>query len=119
MSKVEMKRFDLSVIRPVKGKPGELVFEMTVTDKNVTDAVEHVYSLVGKDSGLIVLQTASVIRDKVIDPELRAAIIQKLGLNDPADFDAKKARHDYVQREAKLDQLEAPQGWAVAETSVE
>lgn len=101
-----MQRFDLSVIRPIKGKPGELVFEMTVTDESITKAVAYVKSLLGPESDLLVLQTASVIRDKVIDPELRSAILKKLGINDPVDYDRVKAEVEYKNREAKLDALE-------------
>ena len=120
MAKINMQRFDLSVIRPVKpdvvvaadgsktlkGKPGELVFEMTVTDESITKAVAYVKSLLGPESDLLVLQTASVIRDKVIDPELRSAILKKLGINDPVDYDRVKAEVEYKNREAKLDALE-------------
>ena len=79
------QQFDLSVIRPVKGKPGELVFEMTVTDTSVSNAVSYVKSLVGPE--YVVLQTASVIRDKVVNPEQRAEILKRLGIYEPEGYD--------------------------------
>ena len=90
-SKAKLEQFHLSVIRPIKGKPGELVFEMTVVDENVTNAVAYVQELVGKDSGLIVLQTKSVIRDKVVDPAQREALLKKLGIYQPEGHDRPKA----------------------------
>jgi hypothetical protein len=120
MSKtIEMKRFDLSVIRPIKNKPGELVFEMSVTDESVSKAVAYVQNLVGKDSGLIVLQTASVIRNHVVDPEQRAAILKKLGIYVPEGYDLPKAKLDHIEEVKAVDASANPIGWTMVETSVE
>lgn len=59
MSKIiEMKKFELAVIEPVKGKRGVLKFYRTVFAPNVTEAVASVRREV-EGSGLVVLQAAS------------------------------------------------------------
>ena len=54
-----VSKFELSVIKPVKGKPGELVFSATVYAETVSDAVKKLRSEV-EGSGWIVVQTASL-----------------------------------------------------------
>lgn len=59
MSKIiEMKKFELAAIEPVKGKRGTLKFYRTVLATNVTEAVASVRREV-EGSGLVVLQAAS------------------------------------------------------------
>ncbi len=53
-----MERFNLSVIRPVKGQKGQLVCEYVAYAKTVSDAVKEVKNMFGPD--YIVLQTASI-----------------------------------------------------------
>ncbi len=53
-----MERFNLSVIRPIKGQKGQLVCEYTAYAKTVAEAVKNTREMFGPD--YIVLQTASL-----------------------------------------------------------
>lgn len=53
-----LQKFELAIIRPIKGQRGELKFYRTVSAPNVTDAVASVRREV-EGSGLVVLQSAS------------------------------------------------------------
>lgn len=52
-----MAKFELVVIKPVKGKAGERICGFTTEAKTVTDAVKHVRSLF-EGSGYAVMQEA-------------------------------------------------------------
>lgn len=61
-----LQKFELAVIRPIKGKRGELKFYRTVLADNVTKAVEKVRSEV-EGSGFVVLQAASYHQGAVMN----------------------------------------------------
>lgn len=56
-----MPKFDLSVIQPIKGKTGRVVFTITKSAKNVTEAVDAVRADVA-GSGWAVVQSQSLAR---------------------------------------------------------
>ncbi len=58
MSKIK-QNFALSVIRPVKGKPGVLVCELSLAANSVTEAVSRARDMF-QGSGYVVVQTASL-----------------------------------------------------------
>lgn len=52
------EKFDLVVIEPVKGKPGKLVFTLSIHAVNVTDAVKTARQMVD-GTGFVVLQRSA------------------------------------------------------------
>lgn len=59
MSTTENTAFNLSVIKPVKGQKGELVFEATIHAESVSAAVKRLRDQVA-GSGWIVVQSAAL-----------------------------------------------------------
>jgi hypothetical protein len=58
-----MQKFHLSVIQPIKGKPGRVMFTYERTARNVSEAVEAVRSEIA-GSGWAVVQTSSLSKAK-------------------------------------------------------
>jgi hypothetical protein len=54
-----MQKFELSVLKPVKGKPGKLMFEISKFANSISDAVKEVRWEV-EGSGWIVVQSSSL-----------------------------------------------------------
>lgn len=58
-----MPKFELSVIEPVKGKPGRVMFTYTKCARNINEAVESVRSEIA-GSGWAVLQSHSLAKKR-------------------------------------------------------
>lgn len=58
-----MPKFDLSVIQPIKGKTGRVVFTIVKSAKNVSEAVDAVRSEIA-GSGWAVVQSQSLVKEK-------------------------------------------------------
>lgn len=58
-----MPKFELSIIEPIKGKPGRVKFTYTKCARNITEAVEGVRAEIA-GSGWAVIQSHSLARKK-------------------------------------------------------
>lgn len=68
MSNTQNTAFDLSVIKPMKGQKGELMFEARVHAESISAAVKKLREQVS-GSGWVVVQSA-VLNAKPQEPEL-------------------------------------------------